>query len=140
MRISTWVKLVLGLGTLVSIGVGTYVVFTRMDDQMIAYLVGGCCVLIVFVVVGGLLVGKDLVQAYIIRRTIAQDDMSDIKQMAFVMRMMGGLRPPNVNVRVPKETPQQQFLLPSVWGEPQSQQQGPDVFDGQYRDTTIDLE
>ena len=141
MKTSTWIKLILGLGTMVFVAVGTYVVFTRLDDQMISYLVGGLFVLVTFVVVGALLVGKDLVQAYIIRRTIAEDDMSDIKQMAFIMRMMGGLQRPNVNVRLPEgqQTPQQ-FILPGNWGNAQQQGQPADTFDGQYEDTTIDLE
>ena len=141
MKTSTWIKLILGLGTMLFVAVGTYVVFTRLDDQMISYLVGGLFVLVTFVVVGVLLVGKDLVQAYIIRRTIAEDDLGDMKQMVFLLRMMGGLRQPNVNVRLPEgqQTPQQ-FILPGNWGNAQQQGQAADAYDGQFEDTTIDLE
>ncbi|MBN1934130.1 MAG: hypothetical protein JW934_05675 [Anaerolineae bacterium] len=138
MKTSTWIKVVVSLGALVAVGVGVYVVLNRLDERMLAYLVGGLFVLVVFVVVGGLLIGKDLMQAYLIRRTVAQDDLNDLKQMAFVLRMLGGLRGSNVNLRLPKEQSAPQFLLPGVWGGVQGQQ--PDVYDGQYRDTTIDLE
>ena len=141
MKTSTWIKLILGLGTMLFVAVGTYVVFTRLDDQMISYLVGGLFVLVTFVVVGVLLVGKDLVQAYIIRRTIAEDDLGDMKQMVFLLRMMGGLRQPNVNVRLPEgQQSPQQFILPGNWGNAPQQGQPTDAFDGQYEDTTIDLE
>ena len=102
MKTSTWIKLVVGLCTLVAVGVGVYVLLNRLDERILAYLVGGLFVLVVFVVVGGLLIGKDLVQAYLIRRTVAQDDLNDLKQMAFVLRMLGGLRGSNVNLRLPK--------------------------------------
>lgn len=143
MKTGTWVKLVLGLGALLMVGIGAYVVFSRLSDQAITYLVGGLGTLVVVVVVAALLIGKDLVQAYILRRTIAQDDLDEMRKMAFIVRMLGGARASSVNVKVPEgqgQIPFQQYLLPGTWGgAAQSPQQGGDEFAGQYEDTTIDL-
>lgn len=111
-------------------GVGAWAVIDKLDSDTFKILTGGIATLVVVVVVGALFIGKDLLQAYVIRRAIQQDDLSDMKQMAFIFRMMGGMRNPNVNVKIPEQQQPWSYLL-----QPQAQQQP--WIDGAYRDTTV---
>ena len=117
---------------LVAVGVGTYAVINRLSDQAVYVLVGGVSILAVVFAVGALFVVKDLAQAYIMRRMLAQDDLNDLRQMAMMARLMGGTRMPNVNLRLPLgqtqpwsvASPQQ----PASLGQPLD-------FSGSFRDT-----
>jgi len=119
---------------LVAVGVGTYAVIERLSDQAVWVLVGGAGALIVVGGVGALFIVKDLAQAYVMRRMLAQDDLSDLRQMAMMARLMGSNRPPNVNLRLP----QGQVQPWSVVMPPQQLSQGQVVdFDGSFRDTIV---
>jgi hypothetical protein len=113
---------------LVMVGVATFALIGRLSDTTVSALVGGLAVLAIVALVGALFIVKDLAQAYIMRRLLAQDDLADLKQIAMLARLMGGSnRPSNVNVRLPEGQQAWQILPPQI--------------DGQYRDTiTEDLE
>lgn len=132
----TSVLVVLASIVLVIVGVGTYAIIERLSDQAVWVLVGGVGALVVVGAVGVLFIVKDLAQAYVMRRMLAQDDLNDLRQMAMLARLMGGNRTPNVNVRLPQGQVQQQpwVILPQQPTLPQGQ---PLDFDGGYRDTVI---
>jgi hypothetical protein len=124
---------VLAGAVLVAVGVGVYVVIDRLPDEDFRLLLGGMGVLAVVLAVGALFIAKDLVQAYIMRRLLAQDDYNDLKQMAMVTKLLGN-RAPNVNVRVPQRE------QPQVWPMVLPPQRGAlpqPGFDGAYRDTIV---
>jgi cytochrome c biogenesis protein CcdA len=114
---------------LVIAGVGTYALIGRLSDQAVWVLVGGVGALLVVGGVGVLFIVKDLAQAYVMRRMLAQDDLNDMRQMAMLARLMGGTRTPNVNLRLP---PGQQA---QPWQVIVPQQQGQPVDLGTFRDT-----
>ena len=118
-------------------GVGTYAVIERLSDQAIWVLVGGVGALIVVGGVGTLFIVKDLAQAYVMRRMLAQDDLSDLRQMAMLAKLMGGTRTPNVNLRLPPGQAQPWSVVipqqPAPLGQPLD-------FDGSFRDTIADNE
>lgn len=107
-----------------------------MEEPPIHIIVGGVAVLTIVVAVGLLFVVKDLLQAYIMRRMLAQDDYNDLKQMAMIARLMGH-RSPGVYFRMPN---QQQGLVPwpMLMGGSTSARHWD--FDGTYRDTLTDSE
>ena len=121
---------------LVSAAVGTYTLFERLEEPAIHIIVGGVAVLTIVVVVGLLFVVKDLLQAYIMRRMLAQDDYNDLKQMAMIARLTGR-RSPGVYFRMPNK---QQGVVPwpMLMGGSTSAQNWD--FDGVYRDTLTDSE
>ena len=127
----TLVKVVLAGAVLVAIGVGVYAVINRLPDEDFRLILGGVGVLAVVASVGVLFIAKDLVQAYVMRRLLAQDDYNDLKQMAMVAKLMGGNRAPNVNVKMPPGQPQM------LWPMLSPQAQGQADFDGTYRDTVV---
>lgn len=86
---------------LVIAGVGMSALIDRLSDQAVWVLVGGVGALLVVGGVGVLFIVKDLAQAYVMRRMLAQDDLNDMRQMAMMARVMGGTRTPNVNLRLP---------------------------------------
>jgi hypothetical protein len=122
---------------LVAVGVGIHAVINRLSDRAVYVLVGGVLILLVVFAVGVLFVVKDLAQAYIMRRMLAQDDLNDLRQMAMMARLMGGTRTPNVNLRLPSGQTQ-------PWSVAVPQQQLPQGqvvdFDGSFRDTIVDSE
>ena len=122
---------------LVAVGVGTYAIIERLSDQAIWVLVGGMGALIVVGGVGVLFIVKDLAQAYVMRRMLAQDDLSDLRQMAMLAKLMGGTRTPNVNLRLPPGQAQPWSVVvpqqPAPLGQPLD-------FDGSFRDTIADNE
>ena len=128
-----WIKMTLALMLIAATGVGTWVVIDKLDDATFKVLVGVVLTLVIVIVVGLLFVGHGLIQAYIARRMLAQDDLSDMRQMAFIARLMGNDRTPNVNVRLPDQKNQ---------GWPTLAQRSPQQlpFDGAYRDTTVNNE
>ena len=126
-----WIKFTISCMFLTFVGVGTWAVIDRLDDTTLKVLVGVVFTLVIVVIVGGLFIGYGLIQGYIVRRMLAQDDLSDMRQMALIARLMGSNRPPNVNVRLPD---QQGWPM---LGAAQSQQPS---FDGTYRDTTTNSE
>ena len=128
-----WIKITLALMLIAATGVGTWVVIDKLDDATFKVLVGVVLTLVIVIVVGLLFVGHGLIQAYIARRMLAQDDLSDMRQMAFIARLMGNDRTPNVNVRLPDQKNQGWPTLVD-----RSTQQLP--FDGTYRDTTVNNE
>ena len=137
MKDTTLIKLaVLGV-VLVGAGVGTYAVIERLSEQTLSTLVGAVAVLTVVIVVGLLFVVRDALQARILRRQMAQDDFSDLKQMAMIFKLMGN-RTPNVNVKIPEQQGQQGQPWPMYLQGPQ--QQPGQLWDGAYRDTTVDSE
>ena len=117
---------------LVVAGVGAHAAINRLSDQAIYVLVGGMSILMVVFAVGALFVIKDLAQAYIMRRMLAQDDLNDLRQMAMMARLMGGTRIPNVNLRLPPGQAQPWSVVipqhPASPGQPLD-------FDGSFRDT-----
>jgi hypothetical protein len=131
---STVFKLIIALSIIVAVGVVSYAVVERISEKALHFALGGLGVLTVMLSVGGLFIAKDVIQAYLMQRTVAQDDMNDLKQMAMLSQMMGKQ---NINVKMPKQKDQQQ--LPS-WvvlpGQGQDHGQRGQVFDGQFRDTT----
>ena len=128
-----WIKVTVALMLIAGTGVGVWAVIAKLDDTIFKVIVGVVLTLVIVVVVGGLFIGKDLFQAYIIRRAIQQDDLNDIKQMAFILRLMGGSRSPDVNVRLPNHQGQAWPMLVQGQGQP-------NTFDGAYRDTTVSSE
>ena len=126
-----WFKITISLMLVVGTGVGAWAVITKLDESMFKVISGIALAVIVFVVVGMIFVGRDIVQAYLMHRVVAQDDLHDLKQMAMIFRLMSG-RSPNVNVKVPEQQPWP-YLLPT-------QGQQPPTFDGSYRDATTDRE
>jgi len=129
-----WVKITVSLMLIAATGVGVWAVIDKLDPSTFKVIVGVVLTLTIVVVVGGLFIGKDLLQAYIIRRAIAQDDLSDMRQMAFIARLMGGRG--NTTVKIPDRMGQASnpFMLPGA--TPQQ----PSTFDGTYRDTTVSSE
>lgn len=128
----TIVLAMLASAVLVAVGAGTYAIIGRLSDQAVWVLVGGVATLVVVGTVGALFIAKDLAQAYIMRRMLAQDDLADLRQMAMVARLMGGTRTPNVNLRLPPSQVQPWSVImpqqPSLPGQPLD-------FDGSFRDT-----
>lgn len=115
---------------LVVVGVGTYAIIGRLSDQAVWVLVGGVGALVVVGGVGVLFIVKDLAQAYVMRRMLAQDDLNDLRQMAMLAKLMGSSKTPNVNLRLPTGQQVQPWsvIMP---------QQEPTVFDGTFRDTVV---
>ena len=113
----------------VMVGVGAHALVSRLSDQAVWVLVGGVGALLVVGGVGGLFIVKDLAQAYVMRRMMAQDDMADLKQMAMMSRMLGRTQTPNLNLKLPAG----QRQMPSPWQVVTPQQMG---FGG-FRDTII---
>ena len=127
----TWAKITLSLMLIAGVGVGVWAVIDKLDDATFKVIVGFVGALLAFVVIGGLFVAKDLVQAYLIRRAVQEDDLSDMRQMAFITRLMpgaGGAGRVNVTLPPGQSTP----MLP--FGQGWQQQ----PFDGAYRDAVID--
>jgi len=126
----------LAVTILVIVGVGTYTLIGRLSDQAVWVLVGGVGALSVVGGVGALFIVKDLAQAYVMRRMLAQDDLSDLKQMAMVSRLLGGTRTPNVNLKLPQG---QSSGSPQPWQVVVPQQQLPQGqamgLGGNFRDT-----
>lgn len=116
----------------VAVGVGAWALVNRMDERVLNIALGVVMTLVGVFVVAAVLSGKDVLQAWLIRRAVQSDDMNDMKQMAFIMRLMGGMRGPNVNVRVPDQQQYPQMLFGGYL--PSGQQTGP----AQFVDTTID--
>jgi hypothetical protein len=118
----------------VSAGVAIHALIQRLSDQVIWSLVGGLGVLLVVGIVAVLFIIKDLAQAYVMRKMMADDDLQDLRQMAMMSSIMrGGNRTPNVNLRLP---PGQQMGNINPWqvvGDHQPHQPYP--IDGSYRDT-----
>ena len=126
-----WIKITTSLILVTVVGVGCWAIIDKLDSDTFRLITGVLLTLLVVVVVGGLFVGKDLVQAYLIRRAVQQDDMNDLKQMAILSRLMGG----NTTIRMPNQrTPTGSNLFMLGQG-----QQGT-TFDGQYRDVTESVE
>mgnify|MGYP000657408441 CR=1 FL=1 len=105
-----WLPWALAAALCAAAGAGTYALISRISDQALYTLLGAGGVLLVTVTVGALFVVKDVVQAYITRRLLAQDDLNDLRQMALLSKMLGQ-RTPSVNVRLP-EQPQAQVIYP----------------------------
>jgi hypothetical protein len=120
------------LAVLVAIGAGVWAFVNRMDERIINITIGVILTLAGVLVVAAVLSGKDVLQAYLIRRAVQSDDMSDMKQMAFVLRMLGGMRNPNVNVRIPGQQPYPQMLFGGLL--PPDQASTP----AQFIDTTVE--
>lgn len=118
---SLWFKITSTLILVTVVGVGAYVVLGKMSATAINVLVGGLLTLLIVIVVGGLFIGKDLVQAYILRRTVRDDDMMDLRQMAMLSSIMHG-GSSKVSLTMPD--------YPMLEGG------RPSAFDGAYRDTT----
>lgn len=134
-----WIKGTITLILVVATGIIAWMVVDKMDDATFKVAAGVVLALTIFVVVGALFIGKDLLQAYIIHRTIAQDDMNDVRQMTMLASIMNRSRG-SVNVNLPKSQQQQgiPMLLNGVVGNQQQRQ--PAYYDGQYRDTTTPIE
>lgn len=128
-----WIKGTVTLALLVAVGVGAWAAIDKLDESTFKILTGAIATLIVVVVVGVLFVGYGLTQAYVIRRTIQQDDLNDLRQMAMTARLMGSGRS-SVNVKVPE---QQQPWLSYLLQPGQMQQPG---WIGEYRDATMESE
>ncbi len=125
----TWAKITLSLMLVAATGVGVWAVVDKLDDTTFKVIVGFVGALVAFVVIGGLFVAKDLVQAYLVRRAVQEDDLSDMRQMAFIARLMPGAGGGRVNVSLPPGQ-QMPMLPPGQWAQP---------FDGAYRDAvTVD--
>lgn len=120
---NVWIKITLSLVLLAVAGVGTWAVIEKLDAGTFKVLTGVLLTLLIVVVVGALFIGYGLVQAYVMRRTIQQDDMNDLRQMAMLSSIMkgGGSK---VSLNMPEQYP----ML--------GQGQGHQMFDGAYRDTT----
>ena len=88
-----WVKITVSLMFIAATGVGVWAVIDKLDPGTLKVIVGLVLTLTIVVVVGGLFISKDLLQAYIIRRAIAQDDLSDMRQMAFIARLIPAYTP-----------------------------------------------
>jgi len=126
-----WIKGTVTLMLLVAVGVGAWAVIDKLDEGTFKILTGAVATLVVVVVVGMLFIGKDLLQAYILRRIIQQDDDNDARQMAFTLGLLGRTRNPSVNVKVPEQQQPWSYLL-----QP-GQMQQPGWIDGSYRDATM---
>ena len=125
-----WLRLTVTAMLLVAVGVGAWAVIDKLDESTFKILVGALAMLIAFGVSGVLFVGYGLVQAYVIRRTIAEDDLNDLRQMAMTAKLMSSGRS-SVNVKVPEQqTPWSYLLQPG-------QMQQPGWIDGSYRDATM---
>jgi hypothetical protein len=122
----TWIRITASLMLVAMTSVGVWAVIDKLDDATFKVLVGAIGTLVIVVVVGALFIGHGLVQAYIARRLVAQDDLNDMRQMAFMARLMGGSG--KVNVQLPSG--QQAPLLP--YG------QQPQAFSGAYRDAIVE--
>lgn len=140
METKTIIKLVIALAVLVAVGIGAWQVTNRMSERTLTLLVGGGTVLGIVLVVGILFIAKDVVQSYLMQRMIAQDDMNDLKQMAALKQLMGDGKS-NINVKMPQQEqiPQWAILPQGQLPQRRNDQQG-QVFDGSYRDTTVELE
>jgi len=119
-----WIKATVTLILVVVTGVGAWAVISKLDDTTFKVIVGVVLTLVIVIVVGGLFIGKDVVQAYIMRRMLAQDDRDDMRHMAIMAQAMRGGRS-DVHVIAPGQAPQ----VPAWTG------QGP-AWTGQFRDTT----
>ena len=121
-----WIKVTVSVMLVVVVGVGAYVMVDRLSATAVNVLVGGVLTLGIVVVVGALFVGYGLVQSYVMRRMVRDDDMSDLRQMAMLSSIMRGGRDGPVRIRMPDQSP---MLGP-----------GRQAFDGAYRDTTASQE
>ena len=122
-NIGPWIKITLSLALIAGFGAGVWATIHALDPSSLRVIVGFVLAILAFVVVGALLAGKDLLQAYLIRRAVQQDDLNDLRQMAFITRLMPGNNG-RVNVTLP--------------GQGAPQLPAPHTFDGAYRDATID--
>lgn len=129
-------RVVLALAVIVVLGVFTWRVTDKMTERTLNLLLGGGSVLGIVLLVGVLFIAKDAIQAYTMRRFVADDDYRDIKQLAMVSRLMGKS---NVNVKLPQQDQRGPWaVLPQ--GIQEQGQQRP-AFDGEFRDTTgVELE
>ena len=144
MKNTTLFKITLVGAALVAVGVGTYALLSRLSEQTLGLLAGAAAVLTVVVIVGLLFLVNNALQGRILRLQLAQDNLDDLKQLAMVFKLLGSGRAPNVNVKVPEQSPglPWPFFLP---GSPLSPGQAqlpesnqPWRYDGAYRDTTFD--
>lgn len=133
-----FLRLLLALVVIVTVGVVAHSVTKRLSDQALYLALGGGGVLAIVVSIGTLFIVKDAVQAYITRRLLAQDDYQDLKQMAMVSRLMG--KSGSVNVKLPQHEQSPWEVLPQRLTGEIAQGQRP-AFDGEFRDTTgVELE
>jgi hypothetical protein len=123
-----WIKGTVALMLIAATGVGVWAVIDKLDEATFKVLTGVVLALAIVLVVGGLFIAYGLVQAYVARRLLAQDDLSDMRQMALIARLMGGGHSPSVNLRLPPGQQGQAWpLLMQGPGQP--------AFDGSYRNT-----
>lgn len=118
------VVIIAGTVLLVSVGAGVYALVTRLPDQAIWFILGGGLTLVILAAAIGLLIVKDLAQAYLVNRLSSQQRVEN----ALLARMVAG-RAPVVNLR-----PQTKQLPWSV----QMPQEQPHVVSGEYRQTFDD--
>lgn len=117
-----WFKMTISLSTIAAATIGIWFAVDKLDASTIRVIAGFLLGLFSVLVVGALFIGKDVVQAYLIRRAIREDDIDEMQKMAFVAslsnsRGAGG----NVSLSLPDHA---------------APQLAPPVFDGQYRDAT----
>ena len=110
--------LILLLIVIVVVGVSTHAVIGRLSDQVIWALVGGAAVLAVVVGVGILFIVKDLAQAYITRRMLAQDEMADLRQMAMLTGMLRSANSSNIRLQLPPGQHQPDAVTPWLVQQP----------------------
>lgn len=118
-----WGRIVAVLCAMAGIGGGLYALVRSIDPGTLKLLLGFLMGLLAIVVVGVLYAGKDLVQAYLVRRQERQDQLQETAQLAQWTRLMqsGANR---VNLQMPGLGNAPAMLPP---GE----------FSGAYRDTTL---
>ncbi len=155
MKNTTLFKITFVGAALVAVGVGTYALLSRLSEQTLGLLAGAAAVLTVVVIVGLLFLVNNALQARLLHRQATQENFDDLKQIALLTRLLGSGRAPNVNVKVPEQSPLPPTLsrgqAPSVvggqvWpfflpGAGQAQLPEPNQpwgYDGAYRDTTFD--
>jgi len=147
MKNTTLFKITFVGTALVAVGVGTYALLSRLSEQTLGLLAGAAAVLTVVVIVGLLFLVNNALQARVLHRQATQENFDDLKQIALLTRLLGNGRAPNVNVKVPEQSPLPPsviggqvwpFFLPGA-GQPQlPEPHQPWRYDGAYRDTTFD--
>lgn len=120
-----WIKCTITLAVVALVGVGTWAAVSLLDAGTFKLIVGFLLALAAVVIAGLLFVAKDVVQAYLIRRAIREDDMDEMRKMAFVTSLQkGGGAGGHVSLSLPA-------------GMGTAPQLMPPAFDGRFRDATV---
>ena len=123
MKGKTWLQLTITLTIAGGTATGLWAFVKAIDPGTIKVVLGFLLALATVLIVGLLFAGKDLAQAYIVRRQEREDALSDTRRLATWSRWANGPRSSGRN-------------YPQLPGAAELPILGPS-FTGSYRDTTL---